>query len=93
MRSAISSIEAINEYEDPEAMPTNKPTDAIPPDLHIHQRDDGRYQLGLCDDTPSFETRDFARAVANMPRHLDRPRTITTRRASRADAAASNRRR
>jgi hypothetical protein len=30
----------------------------------VFQRDDGRYQLGLADDGPGFETRRFAEAVA-----------------------------
>jgi hypothetical protein len=34
-------------------------------DLHVVQRDDGRFQIGIADDAPGpFESRAFAQAVA-----------------------------
>jgi len=36
-------------------------------DPRIVQRDDGRFQIGLHDDAPSFETRAFAAAGRNRP--------------------------
>jgi hypothetical protein len=43
---------------------------APPPvaDPRIIQRDDGRWQIGLHDDGPGFETRAFAAAVAAVQR-------------------------
>lgn len=54
--------------------PTNRSIQSPPTvaDLHVVQRDDGRYQIGLADDAPGpFESREFAQAVATS-QHRDR---------------------
>jgi hypothetical protein len=62
-------------------MPTHKPI-APPADVHVHQRDDGRWQIGFHDDdVPSFETRAFAQAIAaRTPTRAPQRRSIATNR-------------
>jgi hypothetical protein len=36
-------------------------------DAHtVFERDDGLFQVGLCDDAPAFETRQFAQQIAAL---------------------------